>query len=233
MFMKKYNIFLVDADNTILDFHASSEAALKSAFESFGEKWKEEYGRNFTRFNDSLWERLERKEITRERLLEERFPLWLEQLGKEKISGKEFNARYIDYLSKHPIYMPGAENFLRKLKSAGKVYIVTNGTYFVQKSRFDIAKLWDYIEDAFVSEKIGCDKPGRAYTDYVVSHIPNFDKSRAIWIGDSLTADIKAANDAGIESIWLNPTDKSTEGKAFPDYEAASYEEILEILQIY
>ena len=63
--MKKYNIFLVDADNTILDFHASSEAALKSAFESFGEKWKEEYGKNFTRFNDSLWERLERKEITR------------------------------------------------------------------------------------------------------------------------------------------------------------------------
>ena len=153
VFMKKYNIFLVDADNTILDFHASSEAALKSAFESFGEKWKEEYGKNFTRFNDSLWERLERKEITRERLLEERFPLWLEQLGKEKISGKEFNARYIDYLSKHPIYMSGAEDFLRKLKSAGKVYIVTNGTYFVQKSRFDIAKLWDYIEDAFVSEK--------------------------------------------------------------------------------
>ena len=150
VFMKKYNIFLVDADNTILDFHASSEAALKSAFESFGEKWKEEYGKNFTRFNDSLWERLERKEITRERLLEERFPLWLEQLGKEKISGKEFNARYIDYLSKHPIYMSGAEDFLRKLKSAGKVYIVTNGTYFVQKSRFDIAKLWDYIEDAFV-----------------------------------------------------------------------------------
>lgn len=114
-----------------------------------------------------------------------------------------------------------------------KYTFVTNGTYFVQKSRFDIAKLWDYIEDAFVSEKIGCDKPGKAYTDYVVSHIPNFDKSRAIWIGDSLTADINAANDAGIESIWLNPTDKSTEGKAFPDYEAASYEEILEILQIY
>ena len=41
--------------------------------------------------------------------------------------------------------MSGAEDFLRKLKSAGKVYIVTNGTYFVQKSRFDIAKLWDYI----------------------------------------------------------------------------------------
>lgn len=161
VFMKKYNIFLVDADNTILDFHASSEAALKSAFESFGEKWKEEYGKNFTRFNDSLWERLERKEITRERLLEERFPLWLEQLGKEKISGKEFNARYIDYLSKHPIYMSGAEDFLRKLKSAGKVYIVTNGTYFVQKSRFDIAKLWDYIEDAFVSEKSAVISPER------------------------------------------------------------------------
>ena len=29
--MKKYDIFLVDADNTVLDFHASSRAALKAA----------------------------------------------------------------------------------------------------------------------------------------------------------------------------------------------------------
>ena len=103
----------------------------------------------------------------------------------------------------------------------------------MQKSRFDIALLCNYAEEAFVSEKIGFDKPDKSYTDYVVSRIPDFDKSRAVWIGDSLTADIRAANAADIVSIWLNPGSKDADGKAFPDYEARSYTEILEILQIY
>ena len=33
--MKKYNTFLVDADDTVLDFHGSSLAALKAAFKAF------------------------------------------------------------------------------------------------------------------------------------------------------------------------------------------------------
>ena len=231
--MKKYDIFLVDADNTVLDFHASSRAALKAAFESFGKAWTEEYAKKFSVFNDSHWERLERKELTREKLLGERFPLFLKMLGMEDVSGESFNEKYIGYLATHPVYMEGAENFLKELNGAGRVYIVTNGTYSVQKSRFDIARLWDYAEEAFVSEKIGFDKPNKAYTDYVVSHIPDFDKSRAVWIGDSLTADIRAANAADIVSIWLNPGGKAADGKAFPDYEARSYTEILEILQIY
>lgn len=230
--MKKYDTFLVDADDTILDFHASSRAALEAAFVSFKKSWKEEYADEFFAFNDILWLKLERKELTRARLIEERFPLYLENLGFDDIPGDKFNKKYLDYLAKHPVYMPGAEAFIAALHRSGRVYIVTNGTYSIQKSRFDIAKLWNYAEDAFISEKIGCDKPGKAYVDYVVGHIPDFDRDKTVWIGDSLTADIKAANEAGIDCIWYNPADKSTEGKAFPDYEADSYTEILEILRI-
>ena len=106
--MKKYDIFLVDADNTVLDFHASSRAALKAAFESFGKAWTEEYAKKFSVFNDSLWERLERKELTREKLLGERFPLFLKMLGMEDVSGESFNEKYIGYLATHPVYMEGA-----------------------------------------------------------------------------------------------------------------------------
>ncbi len=231
--MKKYDTFLVDADDTVLDFHASSRTALGAALKSFGEEWKEEYAMKFFSFNDTLWEKLEKKQLTRERLMRERFPAYLEMLGLEEIDGEEFNKKYIGYLSTHPVYMPGAEEFLKALNAAGRMFIVTNGTYSVQKSRFDIARLWDYAADVFISERIGFDKPAKGYTDYVLAHIPGFDAARAVWIGDSLTADIRAANDAGIASVWFNPKNKSTNGKAFPDYEAASYTEILEILQIY
>lgn len=230
--MKKYDTFLVDADDTLLDFHASSAMALKAAFEKLGEAWREEYAEEFFSFNDMLWEKLEKKQLTRERLHRERFPVYLENLGIEDISGEEFNKEYLSYLASHPVYMTGAEEFLKALKGAGRVYIVTNGTYSIQKSRFDIAGLWKYVEDAFISEEIGCDKPGQAYIDYVLSHIPHFERKRTVWIGDSLTADVRAANDAEIDCIWFNPGNRDTDGKAFPDYEADSYREILELLQI-
>ena len=230
--MKKYNTFLVDADDTVLDFHGSSLAALKAAFKAFKKEWSEEYGTEFFAFNDMLWQKLERKELTRERLVAERFPAYLDRLGVDDVPGEEFNEKYLSYLAKHPLYLTGAEEFLSALRKAGRIYIVTNGSEKIQKSRFRIAKLETYAEAVFISETIGCDKPGKAYNDYVIAHIPGFDRARTVWIGDSLTADVKAANEAGIDCIWFNPHDKSTDGKAFPDYEADCYREILEILQI-
>ena len=224
------SIFLVDADDTILDFHGASALALKAAFFHCGIAWQEIYGDVFKTLNDGLWESLERKELTRSELIEKRFPLYLQTLGITSVDGGEFNRQYLHFLSNNPTFVKGAENFLIELGKMGKVYIVTNGTERIQKSRFEISGLWNYIDDAFVSECIGFDKPAKGYTDYVLSHIPNFEKEKAVWIGDSLSADIKAANEAGIESVWFNPKKKALNGKAKPQHIAVSFEEILNIL---
>lgn len=224
------DIFLVDADDTVLDFHGASSKALRYAFEQSKLPWKEAYAEIFRKFNDSLWEKLERKEITRDELLKTRFPLFMQHLNLTA-DGEQFNRFYLKYLAENPIYVLGAENFLQALKKRGRVYIVTNGTEWIQKSRFSIARLHERIDGAFISDCIGYNKPAKGYTDYVIGHIENFDKERAVWIGDSLSADVKAANEAGIESIWFNPKGKEVNGKAAPDYQATTFEEILEILQ--
>jgi 2-haloacid dehalogenase len=230
--MKKYDTFLVDADDTLLDFHASSHGALIAAFENFHIQWREEYADEFFTFNDLLWQRLERKELTRERLHAERFPAYLKRLGIKGVDGGEFNKQYLSYLATHPVYMAGAEEFLKTLSGAGRVYLVTNGTYWIQRSRFQILGIMQYVQEAFISESIGCDKPRKAYTDYVLTHIPDFQKDKTVWVGDSLSADIKAANDAEIDCVWFNPTKKSANGKDLPDFEAETYAKILDILQI-
>lgn len=224
------NIFLVDADDTILDFHGASALAIKAAFEKCGIAWQEVYADIFKTLNDGLWESLERKELTRKELIEKRFPLYLQTLGITSVDGGEFNRQYLHFLATNPIFVTGAEAFLKEIGKMGKVYIVTNGTEYIQKSRFDISGLWGYIDDAFVSERIGFDKPAKEYTDYVLSHIPDFDKERAVWIGDSLSADIRAANEAGIESVWFNPKQKPLVGTAKPQHIAVDFEEILQIL---
>ena len=120
--MKK-EIFLVDADNTLLDFHASSFLAIQETFKSFSVEWKEEYAQIFTRLNDSLWEKLERKELTRDKLVKIRFPLYLNELGLTQIDGDEFNEQYLHLLSTRPAYITGAKEFLTKLKQNGRVYL--------------------------------------------------------------------------------------------------------------
>ena len=230
--MKK-DIFLVDADNTLLDFNASSFLAIEEALKSYGVEWKEDYKTIFLRLNDGLWERLERKELSREKLHEIRFPLYLNELGLSGIDGAAFNEKYLKYLAQKPVYIDGAESFLKKLKKHGKIFIVTNGTEWIQKSRFEILGFWELIDGAFISQAVGADKPDPIYTDFVLSHIDGFERTRTVLIGDSLSADIKMANDAKIESIWYNPMKKPFPEKgAIPDWQAENFEEILTILRL-
>ena len=49
-------------------------------------------------------------------------------------------------------------------------------------------------------------------------------------IGDSLTADIQGANNAGIDSIWFNPKGLANETPAVPTYQVKNYQDILNIL---
>ncbi len=225
------DIFLVDADDTILDFHGASAVALRVAFEKSGIGWKEEYLSQFKRINGGLWEALERKELTRKELMNRRFYVFLAHLGLTQYDGDGFNKIFLEHLATHPLYLEGAKEFLRTLNAMGRVYIVTNGTAWIQKSRFDIAGLWDYAEEVFVSDLIGYDKPAKEYTEYVTAHIPRFSKEKAVWIGDSLSADIKAAREGNITSIWFNPNKKTVTGEMRPDYEAKSFEEILQTLK--
>ena len=225
------NIFFVDADDTILDFHGASAIALKTAFVESGIAWQDCYLSEFKKINAGLWEALERKELTRKELMERRFHIFLQYMGMDNVDADAFNQIFLKHLSTHPIYIDGAQSFLTELRKLGRVYIVTNGTAWIQKSRFDISNLWSYAEDVFVSDLIGFDKPAPEYTQYVINHIPNFSVENAVWIGDSISADIKAANDANITSIWYNRHKKVAEGKVLPDYAFDDFEQILAFLQ--
>ena len=225
------NIFLVDADDTVLNFHYSAEQAIKWAFEKSQIQWKDEYLDKYKHFNDHLWEKLERKLLSRNELMAQRFPRFLAYLGVEG-DGEKINEYYIEHLSNHPVYKDGAEEFLQTLTSLGKVYIVTNGTESIQTKRFDIARLSRYASKIFISQTAGYDKPDLRYTQYVIDQIDGFQKENAIWIGDSLSADIKGANLAGIDSIWYNPCEKRLTGDCKPTYIAQSFLDIFRILQI-
>ena len=227
--MKK--IFLVDVDDTILDFHGVSALALREAFEENGVQWQEYLGEEFRAFNSNLWAALERKEISRATLMAERFSRFFAYMHMEQVDGKKVNECFLRYISTYPRFMEGAEDFLLSLRSLGRIYFVTNGTKEIQQSRFDRIGLWKYAENTFISQEVGFDKPAKEYTAYVMSNIEDFRREDAVWIGDSLSADIRAAKEAQITSIWYNPKKKSAGEEVKPDYIASDFSEILTILE--
>ena len=224
-------IFLVDADDTILDFHGVSARALRNAFEESGIAWEERFAVEYKKINEGLWEALEKKQLTRSELMDKRFHFVLSHLGIENVDGTEFNKKYLHYIATKPVYFDGAQDFLIKLNQIGEVYVVTNGTAWIQDSRFEIARLLDYVKCAFISERVGYDKPDARYTQYIAEHIPDFAVEKAVWIGDSLSADIKAANDAGITAVWYNRHHKQLNGEYYPDFISDDFEEILTFIQ--
>ena len=122
-----------------------------------------------------------------------------------------------------------AEELLETLYGKYRMYLVTNGTLSVQKGRLKSSGISRYFEDIFISEELGYNKPGREYFDCCFSRIPDFHKETAVIVGDSLTSDIQGGINAGIRTIWFNPSHEKT-SEIIPDHEFDSLMKLPELL---
>ena len=110
------------------------------------------------------------------------------------------------------------------------MFFATNGFTRPQKNRLELAGLWPFAEDMFVSESIGCNKPERGFFDYCFARMGDIGKDEVIMIGDSLTADIEGAADYGIHTLWYNHSCVTPDSAVKPDYTVNKLEEIRHIL---
>ena len=64
---------LLDLDDTVLDFHKSEQLAIEKTLREFGMEPTEAVCALYSRINQEHWERLERKELTRQQVITGRF----------------------------------------------------------------------------------------------------------------------------------------------------------------
>ena len=149
--------------------------------------------------------------MTKAEILVKRFEEFLAFLNMDIAPAKEMHEVYTDKLSKVSILFEEALPMVERLFNAGKrLFIITNGVTKVQKGRVFPSPIFKYLENIFISESMGVSKPQKKFFDLVAEQIPNFDASKAIVIGDSLTSDIQGANNAGLDCIWFNPENTPT-----------------------
>lgn len=224
-----YTTVLWDLDNTLLDFSATEKYAFDTCLAGVGITPSDRLLSSYSKINLSFWKKLERGEITREELLNQRFVSFF---ASEHISGIDiplFRDTYQSLLGSVCYYLDDCLSLCRKLHRTHRQYIVTNGVASTQRNRLKLSHLEDVMDGIFISEELHCDKPSPEFFQKSFSLIPGFRKEETLIVGDSLTSDIQGGRNAGIACCWYNPEKQPMPSPA-PDYIIGNLWELLPIL---
>ena len=229
--MKKYDILFADADNTLLDFSLSERIAASALFKEFGVEPDDELLSAYSEYNDKLWKRLERGELTVNDLISIRFTVFFKEHGIAG-DGAAAAVRYKQILSTCAYMTDGAEELLLRCRGKVRVYIISNGKTEVQLSRFKLSGISDLSDGVFLSEEMGAKKPDTYFFAKATSSISGFSKERSLIYGDSLTADIAGGINCGIDTCWYNPDGVINNTAFIPNYEIRKHSDLYSILEI-
>ena len=218
----------LDLDDTILDFKKAERIAISATIRDFGVEPTEEVLGRYHVINKGQWEMLERGEKTRAQILVDRFDILFRELGVD-VDAEKCARRYEYNLSQGHWFLPGAEEAVKRLHKRFRLFLASNGTASVQHGRMTSAGLYPWFEKVFVSQEIGFNNPSVDYFNACFAQIPDFDRSRCIMVGDSLSSDILGGINAGIATCWVAPLSKDP-GAIRPDYRIESITQLEELL---
>ena len=226
---RKYDVILLDVDGTLLNFDQAEADGMRVVLREYGFEPADELLEAYHQVNNAYWAAFERGEVTKERLVCQRFETFFGSLGKT-VDGAQVESLYRRQLDGSAILIDGAVELCGYLRDRYDLYIVTNGTSSTQYKRLAASGLDLYVKDIFVSEDAGSQKPQKEYFDYCFSRIPDANPRRMLLIGDSPASDIKGGMAAGTYTCWYNPGGQTLPEGMRADYEVGSLKELMNLL---
>lgn len=223
----RYQYLLIDNDNTIMDFNAAEAKALIDVLKNHGLPTDDATVHTYHEINDALWKALERGETTQPLLKVERFRQLLAVLERDDIAPEALSAEYAAGLGNHADLLPGAAEFIRAVHGKMKIALVSNGVSAIQRGRLSKCPLTPLFDAIIISEEVGAAKPDPKLLYVAMEQLGCTDKAQAVMMGDSLSADISAAVNAGVDSIFFSPKGKTCDAAT---YSVFTHEEALKIL---
>lgn len=202
----RYQAMLIDADNTLFDFTESEKRAIEELFEKYGIT-DPEAEKAYHAANSRQWKLLERGETTHDKLAVDRFRDFIAAIDMDAVPEK-MCADYIDALSRQHILIPGALEMVAEVAQHMPVAIVTNGIKQIQRARFMGSPMMEHVKALVISHEEGVDKPDPRLLYIALEKLGGVAPENALMVGDSLTSDVQAAINAGMDACWYNPAGK-------------------------
>lgn len=223
---------LWDIDGTLLDFEAAEKVAINQCFASHGMgECTDEMLKRYSTINRKYWEALEKGELTKPEVLVGRFREFFQTEGLPVEKAESFNEEYQVRLGDTVVFCDNGFELVQKLKGEVKQFAITNGTKVAQDRKLSNSKLITLLDDVFISDVLGVEKPNVEFFDIVLDRIGDYKKEELLIVGDSLTSDIRGGNNAGIATCWYNPKKLENNKGVNVDFEITNLWEIEQILQ--
>ena len=227
----KYDLFLFDLDDTLLDFKESERLSFFSALRNLGVAEElDPLFRQYQVINQELWKLFEESKTTKDHLKVERFRRVFAMNGIE-LDPVLASTRYLETLPETVVLIDHAEEICQFLSQRGEIGIITNGIHHVQTQRIKNSKLAPYLSFVSVSEEAGYAKPDVRFFDYTARLAKKFTKATTVIVGDRLDADIQGALNFGIDGCWFNPAKIERGQGPRPHYEIDHLSMLKTVLQ--
>lgn len=229
-------VILWDIDNTLLSFNKAEVAAFSREFEEFGIGGvTEELLKDYSVINKRRWQALERGEMTKPEVTVGRFVEFFGLLGIDTSIAEAFDRRYQELLGEYIYFNDDAYEIIKDLKGKVLQCAASNGTKIAQTGKLKNSGLGELFDLVFISEDVGAEKPAKAFFDKalaeVKAQIGEVALDEVLMIGDSLTSDIKGANNAGIKACWYNPEGLACDKDVQIDFEIKDLHEVYNFLK--
>ncbi len=220
---------LLDIDNTLLDFNKSAKETIKCALKELSIEFRDQIFDTFLRVNNSLWLKIERKEMTRQELHRIRWGLIFNEL-KIPADGAKMERLFLDNLENFAIPVDGALDLVKYLSGKYKLYTASNAPHAQQVKRLTLAKIMPYISGILNFETQGINKPQKQFFEECLKAMSPAKNDEIALIGDSLSADMKGGKSVGFTTVWFNYEGATLPPPDICDYTVKSLSEIKNIL---
>ena len=228
---KNYKSIFFDLDNTLVDFKTAESQSLQLTHKAFYQDFSPEHDFKdlFIKINRSLWQAAEEGKIDTKHIRTQRFKEINYHLDVTE-SPETIAQFYLHHLAEKSTWLEAAKEALKVLSASYKIAVITNGFTCVQRKKYALHGMDEWVSTLVISEEAGFSKPDKRIFESAFKELDctAFD---TLMVGDSLFSDYQGAINASMDFCWVNP-----EGhpllSSFPKskYEVKSVAELLEIL---
>lgn len=210
-FTSKEHIFF-DLDHTLWDFDKNAEETLSELFalyqfQQLGFSSADIFIETYTRNNHQLWSQYHLGKIDKDYLRKARFDNTFIELGVEpELFPASFEEDYIQLCPLKTHLFPYAIETLEYLQDKYTLHLISNGFKEATKAKISDSKtnIQKYFSHIVISENVGVHKPHPDIFQYALEGA-HARKENSIMIGDSIEADIRGAQNFGMDAIFFNP----------------------------